>query len=118
MKTIVIGASSNPERYSYKAVLSLLRYNKEVIALGIKEGRIGSLDIEVNKPQITETDTITLYIGPQHQEQWYEYIFACKPKRVIFNPGTENYDFANQLKNKGIEVVFGCTLVMLASGEY
>ena len=117
-KTIVIGASDKPDRYAYKAIVSLQKHNHEVIPLGIKDGIINGLEIIKSKPQIKDVDTVTLYVGPQNQTDWIDYIISLQPKRVIFNPGTENIEFENLLKNNNIEPIEACTLVMLSIGNY
>ena len=117
-KTVVIGASDNPERYSYKATIALQKHNHEVIHIGIRKGIINGLEIIMDKPVISDIDTVTLYVGPQNQDAWKEYILSLKPKRVIFNPGTENSEFEKQLLEHSIEPVEACTLVMLSIGNY
>ncbi len=119
-KTVIIGASTNPSRYAYVVAGMLSREGHEIIPLGIKKGEVFGkeiLDIR-KKPKIENTDTVTLYIGLRHQPEWYEYILSLKPKRVIFNPGTENYEFENRIKQSGAEALEACTLVMLRSGQY
>jgi len=119
-KTVIIGATTNPSRYAYIAADMLTEYNHEIVPIGIKTGEVFGkpiLDIRKN-PEVTEVDTVTLYIGPQHQQEWYNYIFKLKPKRIIFNPGTENPEFEKQAEGLGIEVVEGCTLVMLRSNQF
>lgn len=117
-KTIVIGASDNPERYSYKATIALQKHNHEVIPVGIRKGKINEIEIITEKNFFSDIDTVTLYVGPQNQAAWEDYIFSLKPKRVIFNPGTENPDFESRLSQKGIEPIEACTLVMLSIGNY
>jgi len=117
-KTVVIGASDNPERYAYKATRSLQIHKHEVIPLGLRTGEINGLKIITDKPAIENVDTVTLYVAPHNQEVWQEYILSLKPKRVIFNPGTENADFEKLLNQKGIEPVEACTLVLLSIGNY
>jgi uncharacterized protein len=119
-KTVIIGATPNPSRYAYIASEMLTEYNHEIVPVGIKTGEVFGkpiLDIRKN-PEVKDVDTVTLYIGSQHQEEWYKYILGLKPKRIIFNPGTENPEFEKQAENSGIEVVEGCTLVMLRSNQY
>src|ERR1700737_2104971 len=111
--TVIIGASDNPERYGYKATHSLLQHGHTVFPVGTKEGKIDNVDILTDKPIINNVDTVTLYVGPAHQESWQEYIFALKPKRLIFNPGTENKLLFDLASSKGIECIEACTLVML-----
>lgn len=118
MKTLVIGASPNSERFSYMAVEKLMNYNHEVIALGIREGMIGIQPIVTGKPELENIDTVTLYVGPANLGQWKEYIISLKPRRVIFNPGTEDRDFEIMLKENGIETCNNCTLVMLSQGIF
>lgn len=115
---MVIGASTNPTRYSYLAVNRLKEYNHEVIAVGIKKGEISGTPIENDRPIYRELDTVTLYIGPKVQQEYYDYLFDLAPKRVIFNPGTINYDLMQKLRDAKIEVVDACTLVMLSAGTY
>ncbi|MFC6999701.1 CoA-binding protein [Rufibacter roseus] len=117
-KTVVVGASDNPTRYSYKAVHQLKRSGHEVIPVGIKKGEVAGLPIETEKPEVEGVDTVTLYVGPQNQPSWYDYILSLKPKRIIFNPGTENIELERKAKEQNIEPVYGCTLVMLSIGNY
>ena len=116
--TIVIGASDNPEKYGYKATRSLLQHGHKVYPVGIKAGKIDGIDIITDKPNLVNIDTITLYVGAVHQESWGDYIFAIKPKRLIFNPGTENKKLFDLATSKGIECIDACTLVMLSIGNY
>ncbi|MCO5230982.1 MAG: CoA-binding protein [Chitinophagales bacterium] len=117
-KTLVIGASEHPERYSYKAVKMLREYQHEVKALGVREGRIADVDISTKAPQDQDFDTVTMYLNPQRQLEVEDYILSLKPKRIIFNPGTENVEFENKASQQGIKVVEACTLVMLRSNQY
>lgn len=117
-KTLVLGASTTPSRYSNMAVLKLLKYKHEVVPVGIKKGKIGGIEILSAAIKIDEVDTVTLYLGPQNQPQYYKYILDLKPNRVIFNPGTINREFMKQLEGRGIEAVDACTLVMLSSDTY
>ncbi|MFC2080316.1 CoA-binding protein [Bacteroidota bacterium] len=118
IKTIVLGASPNPARYSFKAVKSLLRFGHEAIPIGFRPGVIYDKFIQRGMPEIENVHTIALYIGPERQEEYHDYILSLNPRRIIFNPGTMNESFMEELENKGIEVVEGCTLVMLDSGEF
>jgi predicted CoA-binding protein len=117
-KTVVLGASPNPVRFSYKAVKSLLRNDQEVVAVGFKEGLIEGEKILVGMPPIEGVHTVSVYIGSSRQEGYYDYIISLKPKRVIFNPGTVNPDFMARLNREGIEPVAECMLVLLNEGEY
>lgn len=119
-KTVIVGATTNPSRYAFLAADMLAEYGHEIVPLGIKSGVVQGKEILpiMNKPDITEVDTITLYIGPQHQQEWYSYLLSLKPKRIIFNPGTENPEFEQKASAAGIETVQGCTLVMLRSAQF
>lgn len=117
-KTIVLGASTNPSRYSNMAVKKLVKYGHETVPVGIKKGEIEGIQIASTEGIVEGVDTVTLYLGPQNQPQYYDYIKNLAPKRVIFNPGTINRDFMEQLEEKGIEVVDACTLVMLSANTY
>ncbi len=117
-KTVVIGASENPDRYAYKATIALQRNAHHVVPIGIKAGSINGVEILTGKPEVKDVDTVTLYVGPRNQPEWYEYIVALKPKRVIFNPGTENPELESLLQKNNIEPLEACTLVMLSIGNY
>lgn len=117
-KTVVIGASENPEKYGYKATVALERRGFEAVPVGLKTGKINDTVILEGKPEIADVDTVTLYVGPRNQPEWYDYIIGLKPKRVIFNPGTENPEFEKLLEKNNIEPVIACTLVMLSVGNY
>ena len=116
--TVVIGASENIERYSNRAVRQLIKHKIQVAAVGLKAGEIEGIKIQTGFPKIENVDTVTLYVGPQHQAQYYDYILSLKPERVIFNPGTENPEFEEKIKKAGIEILEACTLVMLSTGNY
>ena len=117
-KTVVIGASPNEARYSNMAVHKLHNYGHEVVPLGIRKGNIDNFEIITDKPTLTDINTVTMYVGPQNQDDWIEYIFSINPKRIIFNPGTKNNYFIDEARKKGIEVLITCTLVLLDSGGY
>ncbi len=116
--TVVIGASENPERFSYRAIRRLRQNNIPVAAVGLKEGTIDDVKIQTGFPKIENVDTVTLYVGPKNQPTYYDYIFSLKPERIIFNPGTENPELEEKASNVGIEVLEACTLTMLAVGTY
>ena len=116
--TVVIGASPNTDRYSYKATISLQQHNHTVYPIGIRNGKINDLDIITSKPNIENIDTVTLYVGTDNQPAWFDYIFSLNPKRIIFNPGTENPEFEALAISKGIEVLDACTLVLLSINQY
>lgn len=119
-KTVIIGATTNPQRYAYIAADMLTDYKHEIVPVGIKKGEVMGkpiLDLR-QKPEVEGVDTVTLYVGPQKQPEWYDYILNLNPKRIIFNPGTENPELKEKAKQNGIETVNGCTLVMLRSNTY
>jgi uncharacterized protein len=116
--TLVIGASLNPERYSYKAIEMLRQHEHEVLAFGPKTGMVSGVSIENEWNNNWQVDTITLYLNPQRQTTFYDKIIALKPRRVIFNPGTENDLFIAQLQANGIQTEIACTLVLLSIGNY
>lgn len=117
-KTVVIGASNKPYRYAYKATVALHNKNHEVIPVGLRGGEIDGIKIITDKPLISDVDTVTMYVGAERQPAWYDYILSLKPKRVIFNPGAENYEFEKTLRKNNIETIEACTLVMLSIGNY
>lgn len=117
-KTLIIGVSENPARYSFQAVKKLLKHQHEVIAIGNKAGKIDNVEILTSRPEINNLNTITLYINPSLQSQYYDWIIQLNPQRVIFNPGTENTELEQLLKENKITFVRACTLVMLLTGQY
>lgn len=117
-KTLVMGASTNPGRYSYKAIKMLQRYGHPVVAVGKKADELDGLKIEKEHIEFDGIDTVTLYLNPMNQRQYYDYIIGLNPKRVIFNPGTENPELYTLLRQNNIEVEVGCTLVMLSVNHY
>jgi len=117
-KTLVLGASENSERYSYRAVKLLVSYGHNVVAVGNREGTLDDIEIKTQFPLEKDFDTVTLYLNPQRQSAYEEDILNIQPKRVIFNPGTENSPFMAKLESKGIEALAACTLVMLSVGNY
>ncbi len=117
-KTLVLGASSNPERYSYKAVQQLLLHQHPVVAIGNKKGSISHVPIEQSPIDIPLLHTVTLYLNALQQQQYYNYILSQKPVRIIFNPGAENDDLVMLAKQNNIETLYACTLVLLSIGQY
>lgn len=117
-KTLVIGASINPERYAYKAIQLLVKNEIEVVPMGVKPGFVANLLIV--SPLIVQVNihTITLYLGASKQEPYYDFILKINPKRVLFNPGTENPKLAKLLNEKGILWENACTLVLLSTNQY
>lgn len=117
--TLVIGASPNPDRISYEAVLTLRQHGIPVIALGRRESEIGDVRIQKGMPVPDEkVHTVTLYLSAANQVEFYDYILSLEPSRIIFNPGTGNPEFADMAAIQGIEVVERCMLVMLTTGEF
>jgi len=118
-RTLILGASPNPNRYAYKATLMLAEKGHEVFPVGLRKGKIGDLEILLNNPIIENIDTVTLYVGPGHQPGLYNYILnQIHPKRIIFNPGTENNELIALASEKGIKTEIACTLVLLSIGNY
>lgn len=118
MKTLVVGASTNPERYAYKATNSLLLHGHEIELIGQKSGEIKGHKIQTNYPDFDEIDTVTMYVGPNNQPALYDYILKQNPRRIIFNPGAENPEFEKLAALQGIEIERACTLVLLATGQF
>jgi predicted CoA-binding protein len=117
-RTLIIGASSNPERYAYKAAERLLSYGHEIELLGLRPEVVFGKTIDTERKNYKDIDTVTLYVGPQNQPSYYDYIIALNPERVIFNPGTENPEFQSLLKKNGIAFEEACTLVLLGTQQY
>ena len=119
-KTVIVGASPAKNRYAYSAMVWLNEQGHETVLLGLRDDEVDGreiLDIH-EKPGVDQVHTITLYINPQRQVGWYDYLLSLRPKRLIFNPGTENQEFMEMAKEKGVEVLEACTLVMLRTGQY
>ena len=117
-KTLVLGASQNPERYSYLALQRLAAHQHPIAALGAKKGQVGETIIETEKKAFDNVDTVTMYLNPQRQKEYYDYILSLHPKRIIFNPGAENDELAGLAEEKGIQVMEACTLVLLSTGQF
>ncbi len=117
-KTLVIGASENPERYSNLAVRRLLARGYKVVAIGNRKGKVEDVEIITEHPQREDIETVTLYLNPTNQKVYYDYIISLKPKRIIFNPGTENEELERMALKEGINILEACTLVMLTTGQY
>ena len=117
-KTLVIGASEDRMRYANMAVHTLIRKDQEVVAIGKKEGMIYGIEIQKGYPPLTDIHTVTLYLNPMNQQKYYDYIISLNPKRVIFNPGTENPEFYELLHQNNIEFEEACTLVLLNTNNY
>jgi uncharacterized protein len=115
---VVIGASPKPERYANMAIRSLNAHGFEVIAIGMRESKAGSIQITTEKPVPEQCYAVTMYVGPAKQAAYYAYILELRPQKLIFNPGTENTELEKIAEKAGIEVVHDCTLVMLGSGTF
>ena len=115
-----MGASVNPSRYAYLAAEMLTDYGHEIVPVGLRKGELFGNPVLLlsDKPAVDNVDTITLYMNPVNQKPWTDYILSLKPKRIIFNPGTENPELQSRAQAAGIETVHGCTLVMLRTGQY
>jgi uncharacterized protein len=117
-KTLVLGASENPARYSNLAINRLKNKQHPVVAIGKKAGAVAGITIGTEKIQLDDIDTVTLYLSPQNQKEYYDYIISLHPKRIIFNPGTENDELAELALKNGIIPQEACTLVLLSTGQY
>lgn len=117
-KTLVIGASDNPSRYSFLAINKLKQHEHEVVAIGKKKTTVAGVNITTEMEPMEDIDTVTLYINPQLQTAYYNYILSLKPRRIIFNPGTENNELQQLAADNGIQTLEACTLVMLSTNQY
>lgn len=117
-KTLVLGASANPARYSYLAINRLRNHNHPVVAIGRKPEKVSDVEVDIEKKPFENVDTVSVYLNPNNQKQYYDYILSLNPKRIIFNPGAENEELAEMAHKKGIQTMEGCTLVMLSTGQY
>ncbi len=117
-KTLVVGASTDATKYANMAVRNLRRHQHDVIALGINSGEIEDVSIETERLDFQDIDTVTLYLNPARQTDYYDYLLGLKPKRIIFNPGTENAEFVHLAKAEGIKTEYACTLFLLNTKQY
>ena len=117
-KTLVLGASDNPSRYSFIAIQRLRGNGHPVVAIGRKNTKVGDVPIVITKENFDAVDTVTLYLNPRHQQEYYDYILSLHPKRIIFNPGTENDELVALAAQNGISTKEACTLVMLSTNQY
>ena len=113
-----MGASDNSSRYSYLAVQKLQQYGHPVVALGKKKTEVLGVSVATEKLPFEDIDTVTLYLNPDNQKEYYDYILSLRPKRVIFNPGTENPDFYRMLEQNNIGYEVACTLVLLGTNQF
>ena len=118
VKTLVFGASPNPSRYSNIAIHRLVENKIETEAFGLRSGVVSGIEIKNKLEDFQDIDTVSLYLNPKRQQEYYQSIINMKPRRVIFNPGTENFEFQSLLEENDVEVEEACTLVLLATGQY
>jgi uncharacterized protein len=117
-KTLVLGASAKPEKYAYKAITMLVEKEHSVLAIGQNTGEVAGVKIYTKAIPLSKVNTVTLYLNALRQREYYNYIIEAKPKRVIFNPGTENPEFYQLLELNKIKAEVACTLVLLATNQY
>ncbi|MBS1615800.1 MAG: CoA-binding protein [Bacteroidetes bacterium] len=117
-KTLVLGASENPERYSNKAILALRRKGHPVVAIGRRKGQVLDVPIETDMQAYKDIDTVSIYLNAGHQEMYYDYILSLHPTRILFNPGAENPKLEALAEHQSIECLEACTLVMLSIGTF
>lgn len=117
-KTLVLGASTKPDRYAYKAITMLVEKGHSVLAIGQNTGEVAGIKIRTKAIPLANIDTISLYLNPARQRDYYNYIVEAKPKRVLFNPGTENPELYQLLQLNSIKVEIACTLVLLSTNQY
>ncbi len=117
-KTLVLGASDNPGRYSYLAVNNLRKKGHPVVAIGRKAVKVADVEVGTGKDPVEGIDTVTLYLNPEHQKEYYDYIFSLHPRRIIFNPGAENEELEKLAAQHQIQTMDACTLVLLSTGQY
>jgi predicted CoA-binding protein len=117
-KTLVLGASSNPARYSYLAIKKLRRYGHPVVAIGNRADKVDDVEIMQSKEDFKEIDTVTVYLSQKNQVGYYDYLLSLKPRRIIFNPGAENEELEKLATNNNVEILEACTLVLLSTGQY
>lgn len=119
MKTLILGATPNPQRYAFIAANKLVKFGHEIVNVGIKKGEVAGAEILNGTPDLEGVDTVTLYVGPKNQEPYYDWLVnEVKPRRIIFNPGTENAELSMLARKEGIETEVACTLVLLSGGLY
>ena len=117
-KTLVLGASDRPDRYSYLAINRLRGKGHPVVAIGQRPSKVGDVEIGTEKNAVADIDTVTLYLNPFRQKEYYDYILSLRPKRIIFNPGAENPELARMAQSQGIQPLEACTLVLLSTGQF
>ena len=118
MKTLILGATPNSDRFAYLAAHKLVKHGFPIVNVGIKQGELAGEEILNGMPDLEGIDTVTLYVGAKRQPPYYDWLLGLNPRRIIFNPGTENPELANLARKQGIETFPACTLVMLGTGQY
>lgn len=111
---LIIGASSNPSRYSFRAIQMLVKQGFSVVAVGKSGGTVNGVVIESKIPENCNPHTIAFYLNACYQFDYAEQIEKLKPERIIFNPGADNHVLADRFSEKGIQVIEACMLVMLS----
>lgn len=117
-KTLILGASTNPARYSYAVAEKLTRAGHDIVLVGNKKGEVAGVEIQQDTERITNIDTVTMYLGQKNQLPYEDFLIKLKPKRIIFNPGAENPKLMERLKNEGVDAFEACNLVMLGTGQF
>jgi len=117
-RTLVLGASTNPNRYSNIAIRRLIDKEIEVVALGKRKGKVFNVIVDDEKKDYKNIDTVTIYLNPSNQVAYYKYIISLNPRRVIFNQGAESVEFIELLRVSNINVEIACTLVLLSTNQY
>jgi predicted CoA-binding protein len=117
-KTLVMGASDNPSRYSYLALNRLREHGHPVVAIGSHAASVAGVEIETSMKDYEQLDTVTMYLNPNNQKGYYDYLLSLKPRRIIFNPGAENPELEELARKNGIHVQEACTLVLLSTGQF
>lgn len=117
-RTLILGASTNPSRYSFLVANKLVRNGHEIIPVGVMKGEVAGVEIKSSTAGIDDIDTVTMYLGQRNQEEYADFLLNLKPKRVIFNPGTENPELMDKLNEQGVDAFEACTLVMLGTGQF
>ncbi|SHM72565.1 hypothetical protein SAMN05444387_3010 [Flavobacterium pectinovorum] len=117
-KTLVLGATTKPDRYAYRAINMLVQKGHTVLAIGQNTGEVAGVKIQTKAIPVKNIDTVTLYLNPTRQRDYYNYIIEAQPKRVVFNPGTENPELYQLLELNDIKAEVACTLVLLATNQY
>lgn len=117
--TLIVGLSNKPDRYAYRAAKMLKGYGHTIEAYGLKAETVFEIPVKTDWKEIqSRPDTVTLYVNPARQKEMIPHIIQLMPRRIIFNPGTENPEFESLAQKAGIQTEIACTLVLLATGTY